>query len=145
MRRLITWAILAAMVPAGCGGPKPLDDFTPEGRRAADVLALPNLVNGLKRKNVEARVMAATAIGDLGPTAKNAVPDLIEALKDRELSVRMAAANALGQIGPDARPAVAALGPLAKLSGPMGEAAKKALARIEASDGGQTASKEARP
>jgi len=55
------------------------------------------------------RWMAVVALGQMGPTAKDAVPALVEALEDQELAVRWDAAKALGRMGAAAARAVPAL------------------------------------
>ena len=67
--------------------------------------AAPVLVRRLKNK--EDRIVAAFAIGDLGPTARKAIPTLSAYLRDKDPSVRRAAARALGKL--NARKAVAKL------------------------------------
>jgi HEAT repeat protein len=78
-------------------------------------------------------VNALTALGRIGPKAKEAVPALGGLVKGKEepLAVRSQAAIALGQIGPDAKEAVPALEKALEdrtLAGP----AKKALEKIRA-------------
>jgi HEAT repeat protein len=53
------------------------------------------------------RAKATQALGEIGPSAKDAVPALVEALKDA--SIRADAATALGNIGSGAKDAVSAL------------------------------------
>ena len=67
------------------------------------------LTQQLKSPDVQQRIAAAVAIGDLGPSARAAVPALTEALRDQNPTVRFQAAIALGCIGPEARAAVPAL------------------------------------
>jgi HEAT repeat protein len=52
------------------------------------------------------RLIAAEALGRIGPEAKAAIPDLIAAMKGPDSRVRAEAARALGGIGPDAVPAI---------------------------------------
>ena len=57
----------------------------------------------LKNEDSFIRWRAASALGQIGPAAKDAVPALMEALKDKHSGVtRRAAASALGRIGPAA-------------------------------------------
>jgi len=64
-------------------------------------------IRRIKSKNVEVRVDAAEALGQIGPAA---IMALIQALKDKgDSSVRYWSAKALGQIGPKAKAAVPAL------------------------------------
>ena len=55
------------------------------------------------------RLIAAFALGRIGPEARAAIPDLIAALSGPDSRVRGEAARALGLIGPEARAAVPAL------------------------------------
>jgi HEAT repeat protein len=57
----------------------------------------------------EVRLEAAKALGQIGPTAREAVPSLAEALKDSEVALRRESALALGLIGCGAGAAVSAL------------------------------------
>jgi HEAT repeat protein len=71
---------------------------------------LVDLVGALKANDEAARIMAAEALGERGPTETGqAVQALTEALKDRSPNVRRAAVKALGQIGAEARSAIPAL------------------------------------
>ena len=64
-------------------------------------------IRRIKSKNVEVRVDAAEALGQIGPAA---IMALIQALKDKgDSSVRYSSGKALGQIGPKAKAAVPAL------------------------------------
>jgi HEAT repeat protein len=81
-------------------------------RRAADAPSAPapaveKLLQAFAKP--ESRWMAVVALGQMGPSAQDAVPVLIEALEDQELAVRWDAAKALGKIGPAAGRAVPAL------------------------------------
>lgn len=68
------------------------------------------LIENLKDEDEQVRRDAATALGDIGPAAKDAVPALIVALKkDADEDVRRNVATALGEIGPMAKGAVPAL------------------------------------
>jgi HEAT repeat protein len=53
------------------------------------------LIHRLKNPDWRIRVVAADALGRIGPEAKEAVPGLIEALMDKHEFVREAAAEAL--------------------------------------------------
>jgi len=125
-RPLIAAALLCAVPAAGCDG----RGGVPAGPGAgvgAD--ALPDLVRSLKLRDPAARARAATALGRMGPAAKEAVPGLAAALKDRDLSVRAAAAYALGRIGPEAKPALPALEAAAREK-PLREIATGAIEAI---------------
>ena len=64
------------------------------------------LIKLLNNKDIENRRYAASALGAIGPEAKQAVLALIQSLKDRDKIVRANAAWALGKIGPEAKTAV---------------------------------------
>lgn len=92
---------------------------------------LPALLNLLKEPGATVRGAAATAIGQIGPAAKDAVPQLIRLLDDRDSEVRIPATVALGRIGTPAQPAVRKLKEL--LRDPLvWPSAQKALKEIEA-------------
>jgi HEAT repeat protein len=55
------------------------------------------------------RSLAATAVGQLGPAAREAIPSLLKSLKDSNRSVRINAAIALGLIHEDPTTVVPAL------------------------------------
>lgn len=74
---------------------------------------IPLLIERLSDFDVEKRLEAAKALGEVGPAAEAAVPALIEALEDWHWDVREIAVRALGEIGPEADAAVPFL--LAKL------------------------------
>lgn len=94
-----------------------LGDLSPGVRRTAvEALgyfgpqAVPVLVQTLKNdSHAEVRMSVASALGGLGPAAKEALPVLIEASRASESRVRASAAVALGKIGPDAKETVPAL------------------------------------
>jgi HEAT repeat protein len=56
-------------------------------------------IEALKDKKEYVRSSAASALGQIGPGAANAVPALIEALKDKDLEVRASAAFTLRTFG----------------------------------------------
>jgi HEAT repeat protein len=58
----------------------------------------------LRSPDSNARRYAASALGGIGPEAKEAVPALITTLKDQNVDVRRYAASVLGEIGPPAVP-----------------------------------------
>ena len=62
-------------------------------------VAVPMLQEALKHKNRLIRAGAAEALGEIGPTAKDAVPALEGALEDKDEYVRWAAARALAKLG----------------------------------------------
>jgi len=68
-------------------------------------------VAGLKSSDALERRLAAHALAEIGPAAREAVPALIEALRDPESFVRVWAAAALARVqseNPDAIPALVA-------------------------------------
>ncbi len=71
--------------------------------------AVPQLKEALESPVPSARVLAAYALGQIGPAAAPAVPNLILVLADKDTIARHQAAWALGKIGPKAVPAVKAL------------------------------------
>jgi HEAT repeat protein len=96
-------------------------DFVPEelGKRGS---LDPELVQQLQLKqrvrhymsnldlpHADDRAHAASALGGIGPVAKDAVPGLVKLLHDPDENVRRAAADALGGIGPAAVPGLAKL------------------------------------
>lgn len=95
---------------------------------AADLPLLSATLNG---KTVEARLYAAFALEQLGPTAGPTVPVLLEFVNDPEIEVRTGVIRALGAIGPGAEKAVPLL--VARLGDAEGgprAAATTALGRI---------------
>jgi HEAT repeat protein len=73
------------------------------GRRLSEWIKL------LDSQDLDRRLGAARALGDLGADAKAAVPALIRRLTDRDAFVPTAAANSLGAIGPEAAAAIPAM------------------------------------
>jgi hypothetical protein len=83
------------------------------------------------------RQFAAASLGDLGPTAKEAVPVLEQTLKsEQDLGICIAAASALAAIGPEAVPALTSTltsavydkrWPILQALGELGPAAKEAV------------------
>lgn len=71
--------------------------------------ALEPLVDSLRDQRPRVRELAAFALGEMGPDAREAVPSLVDRLDDVEKSVRVEAAWALGTIGSDAGDSIAAL------------------------------------
>jgi HEAT repeat protein len=63
---------------------------------------IPDLIECLTDGEIFVRFEAATALGSMGPVAKDAVPRLVELLKDENPKVRDAAASALKRIDPAA-------------------------------------------
>ncbi|MGA2035048.1 MAG: HEAT repeat domain-containing protein [Thermoguttaceae bacterium] len=53
----------------------------------------------LKHANVSVRALAAKQLGELGPSAKEALPELTMLLQDEEQLVRDAAEEAIKRIG----------------------------------------------
>ena len=67
------------------------------------------LIEQLQDESKSLRLMAADALANLGPEAKEAESVLIQALRDEDKDVRGAAAKALWKIGPETEDAVPAL------------------------------------
>jgi HEAT repeat protein len=96
--------------------------------------AIPKLITALKHQNQQVRIMAITALAEIGSPeliaplsnllatekiqdvriaiifalpkfGKQGIPSLVKALKDRDWNIRYEAANALGQIGYNAKSA----------------------------------------
>jgi HEAT repeat protein len=63
----------------------------------------------LKSNDALERRLAAHALAEIGPAAREAVPTLIEALRDRESFVRVWAAAALARVQPENPDAIPAL------------------------------------
>lgn len=81
------------------------DDF-----RQLGASALPELIEHLKDDDDTVRRIAAWALGEMGPAARDAVPALIAVLEDKDSGgARGCAAEALCKIGPTAKSAVPAL------------------------------------
>ena len=59
--------------------------------------------------SVQVRKMAASALGEIGPDARQAIPALIQALGDVDEGVRRRVALSLGEMGAEARSAAPAL------------------------------------
>src|SRR5205085_5149301 len=79
----------------------------------------------------QVRLMAALALGHVGPPAEPAVPALTEALADPSADVRIAAAEALAQLGSAAAGAVPGMAALLKEDQPARVVrALKALRRL---------------
>jgi HEAT repeat protein len=66
-------------------------------------------VAALKRSDALERRLAAHALAEIGPAAREAVPALIEALRDPESFVRVWAAAALARVQPENPDAIPAL------------------------------------
>ena len=65
--------------------------------------AVPSLVYQLAHQRADVRQWAAVMLGELGPTAKEAIPPLQDALKDQDAKVRDAARRALEKVDPPHR------------------------------------------
>jgi HEAT repeat protein len=68
--------------------------------------AIPALIDALNDVDLPTRTWVATALGQIGPDAKDAVPKLVLAMHDQDRDLRRAAMSALGGIGPAAKDAV---------------------------------------
>ena len=75
---------------------------------------MPALVELLKDKEWDVRMVVARSLGEFGPNAKVAVPTLMQLLSDKRWEVRSASAEALGLIGPESKDAIRALTELLK-------------------------------
>jgi HEAT repeat protein len=94
--------------------------------------AVPVLVGELKHRQARIRSLAAYALAEVRPRAKEAVPDLIVALSDSDADVREFAAYGLGQIGLSAQTTVPALKKaLSDSEAKVRESAAEALKAIE--------------
>ena len=82
---------------------------------------MPAMAAALKDRNRTVRANVATALGLMGPHAKEAVPALAAALKDADPAAASAAAMALGGIGAEAKVAVSALAEIVKDPARAGE------------------------
>jgi HEAT repeat protein len=75
--------------------------------------------------------MAARALGEIGPAAKQSIPLIITALRNDTSLLRVEYASALGKFGTDAQQAVPDLLPLTKDPDPnVRNAASEALLHI---------------
>jgi HEAT repeat protein len=97
--------------------------------------ALPELVQVLSDGGKYDRILAASALGQLGHDAAPAVGALSAVLDDPDLDLRRAAVEALGRIGDAAAPATAAIAAQLKTGdGRLQEAARRALAAVGGPD-----------
>lgn len=67
------------------------------------------LIQDLKNSSVGVRVSAATALGDIGPDAKQALPAMIRGLTDKDKGVKLALLDALSKFGRAAAKATSAV------------------------------------
>jgi len=108
------WLLLSA-VTVGCTlGPTPVPTASPLAETwnlppPTPPSTLPELIAALSDSDIETRIVAAQALGAMGPDAETAVPALTRNLYYDVPHVRTAAAWALGEIGPAAKPAVPVL------------------------------------
>ena len=79
------------------------------GGKPAREEAVPFLRDALRDQHVNERQLATTALGILGPDARDALPDLVKAFDDTDPTVRRNAVVAVGQFGKDAVSATPAL------------------------------------
>ena len=79
------------------------------GRPSYLEIATDYWVAALKSSDSLERRLAAHALGEIGPAAREAVPALIEALRDPESFVRVWAAAALARVQPENPDAISAL------------------------------------
>jgi HEAT repeat protein len=70
---------------------------------------VPSLIESLRETPPAVKCASATALGKLGPAAREAIPCLINLLKDGDPWVRSASASALGHLGPVAKSAIPSL------------------------------------
>jgi HEAT repeat protein len=66
--------------------------------RDSPAKAVPNLITSLESRDPETRWQAATILGVLGATAKDAAPALTKASQDKDARVRQAATGALERV-----------------------------------------------
>ena len=93
--------------------------------------AVTDLASALGDDRTYTRILAARALGDIGPGAADAVPALAALLEDDDDQVRASAASALGRIGAGAAPTVPALAVLLDTGdAPSRQAATTALQAI---------------
>lgn len=91
-------------------------------------------IANLSDSDLQTRLRAAEAIGELGPAGKPAVPALISLLDSENIPDKYAAMMALTRIGPEAKPAVPALKKLTAQDNPqLKRAAQTALDAIDPS------------
>jgi HEAT repeat protein len=85
-------------------------------------VSLPIALAALHSSGLRERLVALERLGDLGPTARQALPALVRLLADPDESVETAAARAIRRVGPDdvtvealtQRLATSGLGPIAR-------------------------------
>ena len=83
--------------------------FSMELRPVLDISeALPDLIQAMNDSDSSVRAWTAQAIGEIGPTARDAVPMLVTLLNDPAEGPRNSSCIALGKIGPAAREALPA-------------------------------------
>jgi HEAT repeat protein len=90
---------------------------------------LPILQRLLTEPSTDSRLLAARAIGRLGPAAQSAVPQLTALLDQNEPTVQQAALEALGQMGPPARAAAERIRRLSE-DPQLGAAARQTLEKL---------------
>ena len=82
---------------------------TPVAQRAL-IKAIPTLIEALDNDDISTRAFAASALGSIGESAKQAIPNLTNNLRnDRNELVRGSSAYALGRMGKSAQGAISDL------------------------------------
>ncbi|ABW67744.1 HEAT repeat domain-containing protein [Desulfosudis oleivorans] len=89
--------VLAAWMLAACAPWYRSYDIT-SGEDLTKISAVPELRKALKDSKPDVRMAAATALGRIGPDARDALSDLVDVLGDNRHEVREASANAISSI-----------------------------------------------
>ena len=110
VREKFSWALTFTAVVAACLALAECGGWA-QGSADAQVAAqVQQQIQRLGSQDANVRYVAASALGTMGPDAKEAVPALITVFRrDTDANVRYLAAAALGFIGPGAKEAVPAL------------------------------------
>jgi HEAT repeat protein len=132
MSRLTKSLVLVVLSCPACSGNTPLAVEATKAEPSYEGKSLHVWMEQLQAKEPEVRAEAVSALGVIGPEAKEAVPQLIEALQDKDKPIRLEAIEALGRIGLEAKSAKGPLHNALKDQSPkVCMAATLALARID--------------